>query len=355
MTVEKRFRAAVFWNCLLHWEAWSSESRLIDNTAQPGIDLVYRGDHMNRLRDMINCRRISAIVFATLSVAAIAAAAAYQEEGPTRHLWDTAFVDQPKNVKSPRRAPVKRIYFNATPQVSVAGVTPDTVIGVTIWRLRSARSTDRGERIITHEGPESVEWLPERVSPSTRLAEGDRVRIAIEAARTGYLYVIDREEYADGSLGEPVLIFPTTRTRGGDNQVGVGRLIEIPGQDDKPSYFTLRVSRPDHVGENLTVIVSPAPIDGLQLSDRQQKLSVGQVAEWEKKWGGQDGRLEMENGEGKQWTSAEKIAAIDRTRGLKQTDPVPQTIYYRPGGSSERAVLLKLQLKYGAARRARRR
>jgi hypothetical protein len=43
----------------------------------------------------------------------------------------------------------------------------------------------------------------------------------------GYLYVIDREQYEDGTLGEPVQIFPTTRTRGGDNSVKPGSLIEI--------------------------------------------------------------------------------------------------------------------------------
>jgi hypothetical protein len=36
-----------------------------------------------------------------------------------------------------------------------------------------------------------MEWLPERVASNGRLAEGDRIRISIEAARSGYLYVVD--------------------------------------------------------------------------------------------------------------------------------------------------------------------
>ena len=52
-----------------------------------------------------------------------------------------------------------------------------------------------------------------------------------------YLYVIDREQYADGTQGEPYLIFPTTRTRGGDNSVKAGRVMEIPSQDDNPPYL----------------------------------------------------------------------------------------------------------------------
>jgi hypothetical protein len=70
-------------------------------------------------------------------------------------------------------------------------VAPETVIGITLWRLRPSRKTDTGERIISHDGPESMEWLPERVASNGRLAEGDRIRISIEAARSGYLYVVD--------------------------------------------------------------------------------------------------------------------------------------------------------------------
>ena len=115
-----------------------------------------------------------------------------------------------------------------TPQVPITGVAADTVIGVTLWRLRPIRSADTGERIITHDGPDSIEWLPERVSSDGRLSEGDRIRVSIEAARTGYLYVVDQEQYADGSKGEPYLIFPTTRTRGGDNSVKAGRVDRDP-------------------------------------------------------------------------------------------------------------------------------
>src|SRR6266542_561933 len=147
------------------------------------------------------------------------------------------------------------------------GVSADSVIGVTLWRWRPSRPADAGERIITHDGPDSVEWLPERVSSSGRLSEGDRIRVSIEAARTGYLYVVDQEQYADGSKGEPYLIFPTTRTRGGDNAVKAGRIIEVPAQDDSPPYFTLKRSRINHVGENVIFMVTPTPIVGLVITD----------------------------------------------------------------------------------------
>src|SRR2546421_2654044 len=215
-----------------------------------------------------------------------------QEEETTRHLWDTAFINQ-ANKPAVARKTARRSYRIVTPQVPVTGVSADTVIGVTLWRLRPSRKADTGERIITHDGPESVEWLPERVSSTGRLSEGDRIRMSIEAARTGYLYVVDQEQYADGSKGEPYLIFPTTRTRGGDNSVKAGRIVEIPAQDDAPPYFTLKRTRADHVGENVIVLVSPTQIEALTITDKTQRLSADTLALWEKSWGARAGRLEM--------------------------------------------------------------
>jgi hypothetical protein len=216
--------------------------------------------------------------------------------------------------------------------------------------LRPSRKADTGERIIAHDGSESIEWLPERIASSGRLSVGDRIRISIEAARSGYLYVVDQEVYADGSKGEPYLIFPTTRTRGGDNSVTTGRVIEIPAQDDRPPYFTLKRTRADHVGESVTVLISPAPIQALAINDTQQKLAAETFAAWEKSWGAQAGRLELANGEGKPWTKQEKEAGADGTRSMKQTEPAPQTLYYRPGASRTDPVLIKVQLQYSRPR-----
>jgi len=287
----------------------------------------------------------------TLYVAGLLTATAQQpqEDETTRQLWDTAFINQGNKPAAARRT-VRRNYRIVTPQVPVTGVSAETVIGVTLWRLRPTRPADTGERIISHDGPESVEWLPERVSSTGRLSEGDRIRMSIEAARTGYLYVVDQEIYADGSKGEPFLIFPTTRTHGGDNSVKAGRVIEIPAQDDAPPYFTLKRTRANHIGENVLVLVSPTPIEGLAITDKALKLSDETLALWEKSWGAQMGRLEMANGNGKPWTREEKEAGADGTRSLKADEPAPQTIYYRPGASSTVPVLVKVELQYAKKR-----
>lgn len=271
-----------------------------------------------------------------------------QESETTRKLWDTAFIDQPKR---PSGAPsAKRRYRIATPNVPPDRVVADTVVGVTLWRLRPSKATDTGERILVQEGSKSVDWIPERVEADTPLSAGTRVRLSVEAARAGYLYVIDREQFTDGSLGEPYLIFPTTRTNGGDNEVKAGRIIEIPTQDDRPPFFTLKPSRSNQVSEVISVLVSPTPLDGLKIGASAQKLSVQQVADWEKSWGGTVGRLEMKNGAGKTWSREEKEAGA-KTRSLSQDEPAPQTLYYNPEAKSGQPVMVNVALRYGKPQR----
>jgi hypothetical protein len=80
------------------------------------------------------------------------------------------------------------------------------------------------------------------------------------------------------------------------------------------------------------------------------------VAEREKSWVVVAGRLEMENGEGRIYTKAEKAAGADGTRSLLQNDPPPQTLYYNPDAKSGAPVLVNVQLRYrkGASPQRRR-
>jgi hypothetical protein len=298
-------------------------------------------------------RRISASTWIALALFGLfGPAVAQTPEEATRRLWDTAFIDSGKApATSKRRKPGARSYRVATPNIPVAGVEGDTVVGVTVWRLRRSVPADTGERLIVHEGANEVEWLPERISANTKLAEGDRLRIRVEAALTGYLYVIDREQYADGSLGEPYLIFPTTRTLNGDNSVKVGKVIEIPAQDDAPPYFKVRRSRPDQVAEVVSVLVTPTPLEGIEITDKMQKVSETQLAAWEKQWSTRVGWLEMENGAGKAWTKEEKQAGASATV-LNAHAAAPQVVYYRPSATSTEPMLVKVQLRYRSSVKA---
>ena len=264
---------------------------------------------------------------------------AQKSDEATRKLWDTAYIAPATGKKTARRHSSRK-YRIATPNVPIDNVVPESVVGVTIWRLRPAGRADSGERIIVHDD-NAKEYVPERISPNTKLNAGDRVRISVEAAGNGYLYVIDRELYADGTLGEPYLIFPTTRTLNGDNQVSVGKLAEIPAQEDSPPFFTIRKSRPDQVAEMVSVLVTPTPLEGVQITDKAQKLTEAQVAKWEKSWSDSVGRLEMET-VGQTWTREEKEAA--GTRALTATAPPPQMLFYRP--KSNQGIFVKLRLSY---------
>lgn len=268
---------------------------------------------------------------------------AQSDEEATRKLWDTAFIATAKSKKPTGRRRAHARYRIATPNVPVDDVAPDSVVGVTIWRLRPAGRGDSGERLIVHDDNATKEWVPERISANTKLGAGDRLRISVEAARSGYLYVIDREQYADGTLGEPYLIFPTTRTLSGDNKVGIGKLAEIPAQADSPPYFTIRKSRPNQVAEVLSVLVTPAPLEGVEITDKAQKLTEAQVAAWEKSWSTSVGRLDMDT-VGQSWTREEKDAGAANTRALTASAPAPQMIFYRP--RSNEAMFVKLRLSY---------
>jgi hypothetical protein len=203
---------------------------------------------------------------------------------------------------------------------------------------------------------ETVEFIPERLPSNASLHIGERIRMTFESPRAGYLYAIDREQFADGSLGEPVLIFPTTRTRNGDNQVAAGKLIEIPAQEDQPNYFTLQQSQlsgTSQTGEVLTVIVTAKPLEGIIIGPKALALTSEQLQQWEQQWGARTETFDLAGGAGKQWTRAEQEAGASGTRQLTQEDPEPQTIYrvaVKPGAP----LLIKVGLHYGAPQPAQR-
>jgi hypothetical protein len=257
----------------------------------------------------------------------------------------------------PRRKPTGAVstklpkYIRKTPALvgTLQADLSTMEVGVTIWRLRPGVANDGGARVLVMENAQSSQWTPQRIEADTPLRVGERVRITIESPRQGYLYVIDREQYADGSLGDAYLIFPTLRTRGGDNRVRPGKLIDIPAQEDNPSYFTLVPSpnRSDQVAEVLTILITPEPFGELQLSNNPIKLSRSDVAKWERSWSSLVERFEMVGGAGKARTKEEMEASSrESARVLTQEEPLPQTVY-RIGSKNRKAFLVTVPLRYG--------
>jgi hypothetical protein len=234
----------------------------------------------------------------------------------------------------------------AAPSVKENAAEPvrGALVGVTVWRLRASNALDEpGARVFVHGEKGDESWTPERVPADAPLSEGQRFRFSFESARSGYLYVIDREEYADGSRGDPYLLFPTTSIRGGRNRVAAGTVVEIPSWDDSPPYVWLKKSRADHVAEVLTVLVTPSPLEGIKAGAQPLKLSAEQVAGWEKRWGAEVTRLDATEKAWKPYTAAEKAAGAGE-QVLTQGDPAPQTLYLVKSGADE-AVLINVPLR----------
>jgi hypothetical protein len=269
------------------------------------------------------------------------------QEEDSRRLWDSEFLKKRNAGKPPSTgsSTVRKTtaYRRITPKQSENKPAESEMIGITIWRLRPSKQVDSQEsRLLLDddEGAAQVEWTLERVESETKFAAGDRVRLGIESPRNGYLYVIDREQYADGSSSDPYLIFPTLRNRNGDNSVSAGKVIELPAR----SAFRLKPMRQDYAGETLTVMVAPQPLTEVTVGPRIVKLDRAMVDGWEKQWGAMVERFELIDGAGKPYSKAEKEAGREGARILTQEDEMPQTLYRiiaKPG----QPLLVTVQLR----------
>lgn len=270
------------------------------------------------------------------------------EQVRTRQLWDTTLLEKRP---SAGQTPVGQTPAGQTPagQTSAVKRPPShlvkgALVGITVWRLRPSKPGDEsGVRALIHETAGDQAWTPERVAAGAPLAEGQKVRVSAEAAQEGYLYIIDRDEYADGTKGAAYLIFPTERTRGGDNHVVPGMVIEIPAQDDDPPYFKVERSRADQVNEVLTLMITPQPMRELKVERQRMKLSDQQVARWEQQWKAKSYKLEDAASEGKVYTVTEKQAARGE-KLLTNQDPLPQTMY-RVDSKTGSPMMLDVQLR----------
>jgi hypothetical protein len=235
-------------------------------------------------------------------------------------------LSQPGNnpTKLPRPKPRRTYRLASNPLIKVQPSNNIAQLGITIWRLRVANPNDFGRRALLREKSQALSWKAERVESDAIFREGDHVRLSVESPRPGYLYVIDRDLYADGTTGGAMLIYPWSDA---DNRLRPGRLIDIPAQEDDPSYFAARLTTANQIGELLTFIVTSTPL-GLPVGEKPFEIATGQLREWETRWAGLSERFEMEGGAGEPWTQEEQRAAVrNGTRQLTRDDPPPQTIY----------------------------
>jgi Domain of unknown function (DUF4384) len=213
-----------------------------------------------------------------------------------------------------------------------ASAADDSFIGFTVWQMKDAAAgTTERRKLVKRKGDREVTQRPFRVSTDTRLAPGEAYVFSIESTKTGYLYIVDQEEYANGSLGEPSLIFPDDDPDTRDNRVAAGRVVEIPAQKTR-DYFEAKQSGPNHVGEVLTLIVTPRPlierakIEGDAYQEELKGLLKGLQEKWGRslkvKW------TEVTEEIGKIYTEREGNAGAGAGGArLTDEDPLPQRLY----------------------------
>ncbi len=267
--------------------------------------------------------RLFLILISMVAIQLIALAGP-QEEIPRSIISD----DFVKNRRKGKAKPRSRFYrLASSPRQRRADESSSGTwqVGVTIWKLQPrSRQLERVSR---------------RVEADTKFHEGDLLRISIESPIEGYLYIIDRDWFTNGSGGETNLIFPV---RGEHNRLKPGRLIDIPTEDEASFKAT---PKPNQTAEMLTIIVTLSPLR-LPLANNPLPITNTQLSDWEKRWSAITDRYEMNEGAGQTRTIEEQQAAAHSgTRQLTRDDPSPQTIY-RLVPKNRDGILFNLMLSY---------
>ena len=227
-------------------------------------------------------------------------------------------------------------------------------LGVTIWRLSPSQCQIQNCPVPNSAANASRGLVDTatRIEDNTPLNNGERVRIGLESlSRNGYIYIIDREKFADGSLGEGFLIFPTTKINSGNNWAVPGLQIHLP-RSDGCFCVKSRNTQKVLVADVLTVIVSPTPLlPTRDIGVDAIPLPVGLAgfldrAEKEKTF-----RAMLRGGGGLAQSAEEQSAGskglFDTAPVLTQNDLPPQTFYQSlvPVG---KAAVFSFSLRYGA-------
>jgi hypothetical protein len=214
----------------------------------------------------------------------------------------------------------------------------EPTIGATFWRLEPSSPSDPPTvRSIfqppARAGVQPTDYTPARIGLDSHLKSGDLFYVSIESAREGYVYVVDRERYANGGAGEPELIFPTLRTRGGDNYLQKNALMRLPSVNDNPPWFEVQSGSAAYEGEIFTVIVLPRPLPGFTAPADHIQVPAGRFSDWQRNWqrtanlvSSDSQRVPITESEARAHRSTQPVIQSER-------DPAQATVYRIPPGT----------------------
>lgn len=204
-------------------------------------------------------------------------------------------------------------------------------LGLTFWRLGPATEDERAKFEVESDPATRKPILAKRESYQAEFADGDFVRISLEStSHDGYLYVFNREKFADGSYGKTVMIFPSESD--GNTHVQPGDLVFVPGPPNTVSFVIEANPEKKRVAEQLIVIVSPKMlIPAANLKD-EMEISDEQIYKWMAQWEMPMTVRESEDGKGEALTKVEANAGVQAKgirvrKPLTQDDPPPQTVF----------------------------
>jgi serine/threonine-protein kinase len=209
-------------------------------------------------------------------------------------------------------------------------------IGLTFWRSRPATPQD-DRNTVARNTSDTEESVSERKDDF--ISNDEKIYFSIEAMtagflsnKSGYVYVINREQYADGTYGRASLIFPTNLTYSGNNLLKAGEPVILPRANGKPYKITRSSNK--HIAETYTIIISPWAFQLPQpLSDKAMILPDSLVADWESKYANTMYRATLRNGLGKAQTIREQTVMSRSTEDTaepltqSETSTFPQTVY----------------------------
>jgi hypothetical protein len=228
-------------------------------------------------------------------------------------------------------------------------------MGVTIWRLSPIQCPIQNCPLPKESGNGSKGLVDTatRVEDNVPLNNGERVRLGLESlSHSGYVYIIDREQFTDGSLGEGFLIFPTLKIDNGKNWALPGLQIHLPRAD---GCFCVKSRNSQKVlaADVLTVILSPTPLlaanetgaDAIPVPARLVSFLIR--ADKEKTF-----RALLRGGGGLAQTAQEQSAGA---KGLFDSEPVltrndlPPQAFYQSMVPIGKVAVFNFSLRYGEA------
>ena len=257
-----------------------------------------------------------------------------------------------RTVKSPVKKSIVKPVKIAPKQMQ------DALLGLTVWKIRPASKDDAAKELLEEESGgkiQSSEYTLERLLTESPLNYGERIRLSVESlSHSGYLYVVEREQYSDGSFSNPKLIYPTIRSRYKATPVSAGTLVFVP-EGNRNFRVTATQTAKKQIAEVLTIIVSPKPlIDQSMLQTKAIDIPLETMTGWLDKWEVETTLLEQIDGAGQTITLVEQAAGNDAAKGLTeeasvltQEDAVPQSIF-RSKIKSGNPVLVNVYLNFNS-------